>query len=63
MEIILRLFAGILFADLSVDQALYGHWNILSSAIAAVLLITAVTGFCPIYALFGHQKSNHHGNQ
>jgi hypothetical protein len=64
LEMILRLFAGILLADLSVDQALNGHWNIITPAIATVLLVTALTRFCPIHALFSHhQKPHHHGSK
>jgi len=52
-DMLLRLFSGIALADLSIDQASYGHTNILTSMIALVLLVTALTRFCPLYALFG----------
>ncbi len=57
-DMILRLFLGIMLLDLSVDQALTSHWNIITSAIGVVLLATALSGFCPLYALFGIHSSH-----
>ena len=52
IDMIIRFFGAILFADLAVDQAAGGHWSIVYWVIAAVLGITALTGFCPFYAFF-----------
>ena len=65
VEMLIRLFSGIALADLSIDQATYGHTNIITSALAVLLLVTAVTGFCPLYALLGiHRdgKNNTHSH-
>jgi len=63
-ETFIRLFAGIAFASLSFDQALRHHWNGLFPTISTILLVTALTGFCPLYFLLGihrHLKPHHHG--
>ncbi len=58
----IRLFAGIALADLSFDQALGGHWNILTITLSILLLATALTGFCPLYSIFGsgHKHNTTH---
>lgn len=53
IEIVIRLFAGIAFASLTFDQALRHQWNNLTATVAAVLLVTALTGFCPLYFALG----------
>ena len=46
----IRVVLGILFVAIGV---LFGGAWLALSVIGAVLLITAVTGFCGVYALFG----------
>ena len=58
IEMLLRLFAGIALADLSIDQATYGHTNIIGSLFAMVLIITALAGFCPLYALLFPEQAS-----
>jgi hypothetical protein len=63
IDMIIRLFCAVLFTDLAVDQAIGGRWNILYWCIAIVLCVTALTGFCPLYALFQKNKISHHGSK
>jgi hypothetical protein len=55
-ETVIRLFAGVAFASLALDHALRHQWNNIIPAVAAVLLVTALTGVCPLYALLGIHK-------
>ena len=47
----IRLIIGIALGAL-VFTILTGVWQIVVAIVAAVLLLTAVVGFCPLYALF-----------
>jgi len=60
MEIMIRLLAAIAFADLAVDQAVGGRWNTLYWVLATVLAVTALSGFCPLYALFRPHRGDSH---
>jgi hypothetical protein len=62
IEIMVRLMAAIVFADLAIDQATYGHWNLPFWVLAAVLGVTALTGWCPLYSLL-HRHTGPHGHQ
>ena len=63
IDMIIRLFGAILFTDLAIDRASYGHWNILYWLLAIALGFTALMGYCPLYALFhigSHAKHHRH---
>ncbi len=46
----IRLALGIA-AGVAVFTILTGFWQIIGAVVAAILLVTAAVGFCPIYAL------------
>ena len=46
----IRLAVGIV-AGVGVFTILTGVWQIIGAVVAAILLVTAVVGFCPLYAL------------
>ncbi|HVU94177.1 MAG TPA: DUF2892 domain-containing protein [Puia sp.] len=61
VEIVIRLLAGIALADLAVDQASLGHWNMPLFALAFFFALTAIWGWCPLYALLHvHTNTRHH---
>ena len=51
LDRILRVILGAGLVVLSVFQVLSGTLGIVSLILGAVLLITGVIGFCPLYAL------------
>ncbi|MBS1606553.1 MAG: DUF2892 domain-containing protein [Bacteroidetes bacterium] len=53
IEIVIRLFAGIAFASITFDFALRHQWNSMTATVCAILLVTALTGFCPLYFILG----------
>ena len=50
---VIRLLAGIALIELSVNDMFRGLGNTVSWLIALVLILTAMIGFCPLYAIFG----------
>lgn len=48
---IIRLVLGVALGIL-VFTSLTGVWQIVVAVVAAILLVTAAVGFCPLYALF-----------
>ena len=48
----IRLGVGILFLLLA-GLVFKGPWMFLSLLVAGILLVTAATGFCPVYKLLG----------
>lgn len=46
----LRVIAG-LGLGIAVFTLLTGAWQIVAAVVAAILLLTGVVGFCPLYAL------------
>jgi len=64
VDIMIRLLAAIVFADLAADQASIGHWNIPFWVLAFFLAASGITGWCPLYALFHwHTNSRDHQPQ
>ncbi len=49
---IVRAVAGVLLLVLYFTNVIAGTWGIVALVIAAVLLITAALGFCPLYVPF-----------
>ena len=50
---IIRAVIAVLFGVLIFTNTVSGLLAIILGVIAAILLITAAIGFCPLYALFG----------
>jgi hypothetical protein len=50
---IIRVILTIILFTLSGLYVLTGGWAIVSWCLAAIFLYTAITGVCPMYALFG----------
>lgn len=46
----LRVVVGVVLG-ITVLTALTGIWQIVAAVVAAILLVTGIVGFCPIYAL------------
>ncbi|HEX6819126.1 MAG TPA: DUF2892 domain-containing protein [Ktedonobacterales bacterium] len=57
LDRVIRLVLGI-GVGVAVFTALTGVWQIVAAIVAAILLLTAAIGFCPIYAVF--RMSTHH---
>ena len=53
MDRIIRAVIAVLFGVLIYTNAVSGVVAIILSVIAAIFLITAAIGFCPLYTLFG----------
>ncbi len=51
LDRVIRLVIGIGLGIL-VFTSLTGVWQIIAAVVAAVMLLTAAVGFCPLYALF-----------
>ncbi len=51
LDRVIRLVLGIVLGVL-VFTSLTGVWQIVAAVVAAILLLTAAVGFCPLYALF-----------
>ena len=49
---IVRAVAGVLLLVLYFTNVIAGTWGIIALVVAAVLLITAALGFCPLYVPF-----------
>lgn len=50
---IVRILLAILAAILIITKTFSGTWTIVAGVIGAALLVTAITGFCGLYALIG----------
>jgi hypothetical protein len=50
---VIRLLAGIVLVELAMNDMVRGLGNTVSWLIALVLILTAMIGFCPLYAVFG----------
>ena len=53
----IRLVLGIV-VGVAVFTVLSGAWQIIAGIVAAILLVTAAVGFCPLYALL-HLNTRH----
>ncbi len=51
LDRVIRLVIGVALGAL-VFTSLTGVWQIVAAIVAAILLLTAAVGFCPLYALF-----------
>lgn len=49
----MRIIVAVVVAALFFTDQITGTWGYVLLAIAAVMLITAITGFCGLYRLFG----------
>jgi hypothetical protein len=50
---VIRLLAAVVIAILYFTNMIVGTWGVVLLVLAAVLALTSVVGFCPLYALFG----------
>jgi hypothetical protein len=50
---IMRIIVAVVAAALFFTDQVTGTWGYVLLAVAAVMLITAITGFCGLYRLFG----------
>lgn len=50
LDRVIRVVAGAVLG-ITVFTALTGIWQIVAAVVAAILLVTGIVGFCPIYAL------------
>jgi hypothetical protein len=48
---VVRSLAGIVLIVLNLIDIITGGWGIAAVVVGAILLVTGVTGFCPLYAL------------
>lgn len=53
LDKILRFLLALAVALLVYYDVLQGPWAYVLMAVAAVFLLTSLTGFCPLYGLFG----------
>ena len=51
LDRVIRLVIGVGLGIL-VFTSLTGVWQIIAAVVAAIMLLTAAVGFCPLYALF-----------
>ena len=49
---IIRAVAGVVLAVLYFANVVSGTLGVILLVVGAILLVTAATGFCPLYALF-----------
>lgn len=50
---IIRVSLVVVIAILYFTNVIMGTWAIVLGILAAVLLVTSLIGFCPLYVLFG----------
>jgi hypothetical protein len=50
---VVRVIAGLVLLSAWVFGWMTGVWEAVFAVVGAVLLLTGVVGFCPIYGLFG----------
>jgi hypothetical protein len=48
----IRLVLGLVLVGF-LFTVLTGVWQIIAAVVAAILLLTSIVGFCPLYGLFG----------
>jgi len=61
VEIVIRLLAGIALVDLGVAQASLGKWEPTLFILGFFFALTAIWGWCPLYALLHvHTNERHH---
>jgi fatty acid desaturase len=53
IERIIRVFVGMALALLFFTGIITGGWGITALVVGAVLLLTGVVGYCPMYSLVG----------
>jgi hypothetical protein len=49
----IRIVAAIIIAVLFFMRVITGTWGIVLTSFAAVLLVTSIIGFCPLYTVLG----------
>jgi hypothetical protein len=49
---VIRLVLGLALVAL-IFTVLTGIWQIVAGVVAAILVLTGIVGFCPLYGLFG----------
>ena len=52
IDSVIRIFAGVLLLYPGLDGELHGGLAIMANILGAILLLTGVIGFCPLYVLF-----------
>lgn len=64
VEIVIRLLAGIALANLAIARASLGDWNMPLFGLAFFFALTAIWGWCPLYALLHvHTNGPRHHHQ
>jgi DUF2892 family protein len=58
LDRIIRVVAGV-GIGVAVFTALTGVWQIVAAVVAAILLLTGIVGFCPLYALLHVNTRGH----
>lgn len=56
IDSVIRIFAGVLLLYLGLGGELHGVLANMTDILGAILLLTGVIGFCPLYALFKNLK-------
>ncbi|RPJ24449.1 MAG: DUF2892 domain-containing protein [Chloroflexi bacterium] len=56
IDSVIRIFAGVLLLYLGFGGELAGVLAIVADILGALLLLTGVIGFCPLYALFDFKR-------
>jgi hypothetical protein len=56
IDSVIRIFAGVLLLYLGFGGELVGILAIIADILGALLLLTGVIGFCPLYALFNFKR-------
>ena len=49
---VVRTIAGIILIGLGLFAGIHGAWQIVVFVLGALLLVTGLVGFCPVYSLF-----------
>ena len=50
---VVRVIAGLVLLSAWVFGWMTGTWEAIFAIVGAVLLLTGIVGFCPLYAVFG----------
>ncbi|MDR3716427.1 MAG: DUF2892 domain-containing protein [Puia sp.] len=50
---VIRFVLAVILIDIASGKTINGIWDVIAWTAAAILLITAVLGRCPLYSLFG----------
>jgi hypothetical protein len=50
---VIRIVIGVIVAALPVSGLVTGAWMWIAYLVAAILLLTSIVGFCPLYRVFG----------